>query len=183
MDRRTALKQSALFAGGLAMLPSCNFGPDRELVALENLQIDLEHQDLLARVIETILPSGKEIPGAESLNLYRFVLVMVDDCEPIKQQQLFTAGLKQFKTFVKENIDQSFPQKDQKLNEGILTKVTSLDNDAEGLKEIQGFLTLARRYTIQGFMGSKYFLTEKFPYKLVPGPYQDCVDSEGLTVM
>ena len=65
-------------AGAFALLPSCNFGPDRELVALDNLQIDLDHQDLLAKVIETIIPSTEAEPGAEALNLYRFVLVMVD---------------------------------------------------------------------------------------------------------
>lgn len=186
MDRRTALKQSALFAGGLAILPSCNFGPDRELVALENLKIDLEHQDLLAKVIETLIPSVKESPGAESLNLYRFVLVMVDDCESTEEQQLFVSGLKQFKSFVKENFDQSFPQKDQKLNEELLTKSTSLESNktkGAGFEEVQAFLSISRRYVIRGFMNSEYFLTKKFPYKLVPGPYQDCVNAEGLIVM
>ncbi len=187
MDRRTALKQSALFAGGLAILPSCNFGPDRELVALDNLQIDLEHQDLLAKIIDTIIPSAKEDPGAEALNLYRFVLVMVDDCEPADRQASFVNGLQQFSTILKETLDQTFPQKDQKQNEQILTQLETFEvADAEKevrLLEVQTFLNMARKYTIHGFMGSEYVMTQVFPYKLVPGPYQDCVSTDGLIVM
>lgn len=186
MNRRTALKQSALFAGGLALLPSCNFGPERELVALDNLQIDLEHQDLLAKVIDAIIPSVKESPGAEALNLYRFVLVMVDDCEPKERQQEFVKGLMQFKTIVEKHMETSFPAKEQKKNEETLTKLLAIEEKqnetAEGLMEVQSFVALAKRYTIQGFMSSKYFLTEKFPYQLVPGPYQDCVSTDGLIV-
>ncbi|MEQ8554131.1 MAG: gluconate 2-dehydrogenase subunit 3 family protein [Cyclobacteriaceae bacterium] len=183
MDRRTALKQSALMAGAFALLPSCNFGPDRELVALNNLQIDLEHQDLLAKVIETIIPSTEAEPGAEALNLYRFVLVMVDDCETKEQQLVFVNGLKKFKAFVKDKVGNSFPQKEQKANEEILTAVTSIKELTNEEQSVQEFLSIARRYTIQGYMGSKYYLTEKFPYQLVPGPYQDCVNSDGLIVM
>ncbi|MBV6639318.1 MAG: gluconate 2-dehydrogenase subunit 3 family protein [Cyclobacteriaceae bacterium] len=183
MDRRTALKQSALMAGAFALLPSCNFGPDRELVALDNLQIDLDHQDLLAKVIETIIPSTEAEPGAEALNLYRFVLVMVDDCEPKETQQVFVDGLKKFKALVKNKVGQSFPQKEQQANEEILTAATSLEGLSAEEQPVQEFLAIARRYTIQGYMGSKHYLTEKFPYQLVPGPYQDCVNSDGLIVM
>ena len=79
MDRRTALKQAALIAGGVALLPSCSFGPERVAIALNNLQLDADQQDLLAKIVEAIIPSG-EIPGAEELEVYKFVLVMVDDC-------------------------------------------------------------------------------------------------------
>ena len=127
MDRRTALKQSALLAGSLAMLPSCNFGPQREKVALDNLQIDLEHQDLLAKVIDTILPSSKESPGAEALNLYRFVLVMVDDCEPKEVQQIFVNGLNKIRDFSDKYLTQSFPAKDKGVNLKALGELTKME--------------------------------------------------------
>ena len=93
MNRRLALKQAAILAGGIAWLPSCDFGPERVAVALNNLQIDLDHQDLLARIAETIIPSG-DTPGAETLDLHRFILVMVDDCAPALDQARFTTGLR-----------------------------------------------------------------------------------------
>ena len=185
MDRRTALKRSAFFAGGLAFLPACNFGPDRELVALDNLEIDLEHQDLLARIIDTIIPSAPDNPGAEVLDLYRFVLIMVDDCEKPEQQQLFTEGLKAFKGFVKQHLGQTYPLKEQKSNEEILIQLAALDatQNRENLTQVQSFLKIARKYVIRGFLGSEYVMTQVFPYKLVPGPYQDCVSTDGLIVM
>ena len=186
MNRRAALKQAALLAGGIAWLPSCNFGPERVAVALDNLQIDLDHQDLLASITETIIPTG-EIPGAEALDLYRFVLVMVDDCVPQEDQQAFVSGLQKIVPFVKEHLGKSFPDKEPQKNEAILTEVLALDESQEatmpGLEDIQSFLGLTKGYTIQGFMNSKYIMTEKFPYKLVPGPFQACVSTEGLTVM
>lgn len=187
MDRRTALKQAALFAGGIAFLPSCNFGPEREAVALDHLKIDLDHQDLLARVIETIIPSAKESPGAESLNLYRFVLVMVDDCEPKANQETFVRGLQKISPFAKAHVGRAFEEGEQQKNEELLTSILAIEESDEEemapLQDIQAFINLAKGYTIQGYMASEHFMTEKFPYKLVPGPYQDCVSTEGLIVM
>ena len=186
MNRRSALKQAALLAGGIAWLPSCDFGPERVAVALDNLKIDLDHQDLLARVAEVIIPSG-ETPGAESLDLYRFVLVMVDDCEAKPYQDKFVSGLQHFVPFVKEHLGSSFPAKDPKKNEEILTKVLAFENPPPAavpvLEDVQTFLSLTKKHTIRGYMASEYFMTEKFPYKLVPGPFQACVSTEGLPVM
>jgi hypothetical protein len=199
MDRRSALKQAALLAGGLAWLPSCDFGPQRVAVALDNLQLDIDFQDLLAKVAATIIPSeenesGEASPGAEEMDLYRFILVMVDDCLPKEEQTAFANGLKSLKPFTKAYIEKSFPQKEQAENEAILTQLMEMEeapaateaaevSPAEQLKNIQTFLGITKRYTIQGYMVSEYFMTEKFPYKLVPGPYQACVSTEGLTVM
>lgn len=199
MDRRSALKQAALLAGGLAWLPSCDFGPKRVAVALDNLQLDIDFQDLLAKVAATIIPSeenesGEASPGAEEMDLYRFILVMVDDCLPKEDQTAFSSGLQQLTPFTKTHLEKSFPQREQSENEAILTQLMEMEeapaaaegaevSPAEQLKDIQKFLGIAKRYTIQGYMISEYFMTEKFPYKLVPGPYQACVSTEGLTVM
>ncbi|MEM9672327.1 MAG: gluconate 2-dehydrogenase subunit 3 family protein [Bacteroidota bacterium] len=199
MDRRSALKQAALLAGGLAWLPSCDFGPKRVAVALDNLQLDVNLQDLLAKVAATIIPSeenesSEASPGAEEMDLYRFILVMVDDCMEKEDQQAFSNGLQQLVPFTKAYFEKPFPQKEQAENEAILTQLMEMEeapvatekaeiSPAEQLRDIQTFLGITKRYTIQGYMVSEYFMTEKFPYKLVPGAYQACVSTEGLTVM
>jgi len=212
MDRRSAMKQAALLAGGLAWLPSCDFSPKRAAVALDNLELDVNYQDLLAKVAATIIPSsenesGDKSPsktssiGAEELDLYRFILVMVDDCVEKKDQVAFSNGLQQLVPFTERYFEKPFPQEEQSANEAILIQlmemkgVPALEDRSEPalkeatqspeaiLKDIQGFLGMTKRYTIQGYMISEYFMTEKFPYKLVPGSYQGCVSTEGLTVM
>ncbi|CAD5278664.1 MULTISPECIES: gluconate 2-dehydrogenase subunit 3 family protein [unclassified Imperialibacter] len=186
MDRRTALKQAALFAGGVALLPSCSFGPERVAMALNNLQIAADQQDLLAKIVQTIIPSG-EIPGADELEVYKFVLVMADDCMDKSEQGVFTSGLQKFGPFVKENFDKAFAKGDQVYKEKVLTDIMAMDDAEEtanpGLKDIKSFLGTIKRYSIQGYMSSQYILTEKFPYKHVPGPFEACVSTDGLIVM
>lgn len=186
MNRRSALKQAALFAGGIALLPSCNFGPERVAVALNNLQIDSDHQDLLATIVETIIPYDKASGGAIS-DLHHFVLIMVDDCELKADQDKFINGLQGIKTFVNAHMGKSFPEKNQEKNEEVLTEIFALDDAQEasmpGLKDVKTFLSMSKGYSIQGYMASEYIMTKKFPYKLVPGVYQTCVSTEGLTVM
>jgi hypothetical protein len=187
MDRRSALKQMAIAAGGIALLPSCNFGPERVAVALNNLQLDVKQQDLLARICEIIIPSSEDSPGAESLDLYRFVLVMVDDCHATEEQNIFANGLKQVEVLANEQLDKSFSHEDKAANEVLFGELMNLEGVSEALQptlqDVQAFLALTKRYTIQGYLSSEYVMTEKFPYKLVPGPYQACVSTEGLTVM
>ncbi|MEQ8416892.1 MAG: gluconate 2-dehydrogenase subunit 3 family protein [Imperialibacter sp.] len=186
MDRRTALKQAALFAGGVALLPSCSFGPERVAMALNNLQIDAGQQDLLAKIVQTIIPSG-EIPGADELEVYKFVLVMADDCMDKSEQGVFMNGLQKFDPFVKENFDKAFAKGDQAYKEKVLTDIMAMEDAEEtakpGLKDIKSFLGTTKRYSIQGYMSSQYILTEKFPYKHVPGPFEACVSTDGLIVM
>lgn len=187
MKRRDALKQLALATSSMALLPGCDFGPEREAVALKNLRIDLEHQDLLARVVETILPSEEQLPGAEVLNLYRFVLVMVDDCQPPEEQQTFVHGLQQIKPFAEGQLKTSFPGKEQAANEEVLRKAIALDeHQLAAMPEYQDlpkFLTMTKGLTIRGFITSQYVMTEHFPYQLIPGSYQGCVSTDGLIVM
>ncbi len=189
MNRRTALKQAALFAGGVALLPSCNFGPERVAMALNNLQLDAGQQDLLAKIVEAIIPSG-EIPGATELDIYKFVLVMVDDCVKKADQDTFVSGLNQFEAFVKKHFDKSFSRGDQEYKEKVLTGILTMEESGtetaeatKPLKDVKAFVALTKRFSIQGYMSSQYFLTEKFPYKHVPGPYQACVSTDGLIVM
>ena len=185
MNRRTALKQAALFAGGVALLPSCSFGPERVAIALNNLQLDADQQDMLAQVVETIIPSG-DIPGAKELEVYKFVMVMVDDCVKKPDQEAYVRGLKQFETFVKKNFDKAFSRGDQAYREKVLTDTLAMEATEEarpGLADVKSFLSMTKRYSIQGYMSSQYILTEKFPYKHVPGPFQACVSTDGLTVM
>jgi len=187
MNRRSALKQFAFVAGGITLLPSCDFSPDRIAVALDKLELDLEQQDLLARICKVIIPSSEGNPGAETLDLYRFVLVMVDDCHPKDEQDIFTSGLKKFEAFAEEHLSASLNQKGQTANEKLLADLMQLEDVPQeaqsSLKDVQAFLAIAKRYTVQGYMSSQYFMTEKFPYKLVPGAYQACVSTDGLTVM
>lgn len=179
MNRRTALKHAALLAGGAMVLPSFGFSAERVEAALSNLKIDAKLQSLLARIIDTLIPSGETL-GALDLKLDQFVPMMLNDCESKETQEQFIQGLKQFPTFVKDRFDQSFIEGSQVFREQVLAElqITDKASDHTSPADIREFLSLTKHYTILGFRNSEYVMTELFPYNLVPGPFQACVSNE-----
>lgn len=171
MDRRLALKQLALFTGGLMAFPSCDFSRENVLAAYEKLQVTDAHQDLLAKVVETILP-GREIKGAKELNMQDFVLVMANDCLAEEDQSRFIKGLKNFNAYVKKQSGSSFEKLDQETAERSFTHIVDSEDKSEEMEGLKYFLNTTKRFTLQGYLSSQYFMTEVMPYNMVPGGFQ-----------
>lgn len=156
MNRRLAIKHVLIFAGGLALLPSCLREEGKVSIQLQNLDISAAQENLLAEIAELIIPKT-DTPGAKELKLHLFVLKMLDDCyEPEKQQQ-FIAGLKTFEVHDGKELAQL---------------VTDANNSKAGLSEesIQFFKIMKSR-TIGGYLNSKYVMSSLFIWELVPGRY------------
>ena len=179
MDRRIALKQLALLAGGLVAIPSCDFSRENILAAYKKLQINADHKKLLTKVVETIIPGG-DIPGAKELDIQDFVLVMANDCLSEANQMDYTNGLKQCDQFVQKEFGNRFEKMDQAKAEEVFTSMVSAHGDELGKKEgeeynreeIRYFLNTTKRFTLQGYLKSEYFMTEVMPYKLIPEKFQ-----------
>src|SRR4051794_22340896 len=92
MDRRSAVKNLFIIAGGLALMPSCLREQGGASIVLKNIRVNSDQEDLLADLVEALLPET-DSPGAKSLNLHLFVLKMVDDCHSPEDQQAFIDGL------------------------------------------------------------------------------------------
>lgn len=169
MDRRTALKHLAIFGGGILLAPSCQFSKKSASIALDNLNINSDQENMLADITETFIPAT-DIPGAKDMKLHHFVLTMVDDCRGPSDQKTFQEGLGMMNDLADQKYGRSFSecsvdQKDQLLS-SILEDKSS---------KAQPFLNMTRRYTIEGFLQSKYVLSEIEHYKLVPGHFDGCV--------
>lgn len=175
MDRRSALKQLAILGGGIILAPSCTFDSERLSVALDNLNIIPEQEKLLAQVVNTIIPAT-DIPGGKELKLHQFVLIMVDDCRGKEEQKSFVEGLKELNPLSDNNYGKSFSDCDAKQREDLIAGVLG-DNEQEqsNVPAVQKFLSMTKRYAIQGFLTSEYIMTEVLPYKLVPGSFDGCV--------
>lgn len=183
INRRSALKQLALLTGGVVLAPSCVFDSQRVSVALDNLKITSEQEELLAEIVETIIPATQDIPGAKKLDVHLFVLVMVDDCREKADQERFVRGLKQMDAFTLNRYGHSFIEANQKERESILTDIldatpAASDDSSSPQKDIREFLSMTKRYTIQGYLQSQYVMTEIFPYELVPGHFEGCVKTK-----
>lgn len=175
MDRRSVLKKLAILGGGIFLAPSCTFDSERLSVALDNLEIVPEQERLLSLVVETLIPNT-DIPGGEQLKLHQFVLIMVDDCRGEEDQKYFVEGLKELNPFSDSRYGKSFSDCSAEERENLIARVLGENKqEATNYPAVQKFVSMTKRYTIQGFLTSEYVMTEVLPYELVPGSFEGCV--------
>ncbi len=171
MNRRTALRRFAISGAAAILLPACVRDSKQVSVALENLEISADDEELMAQLAQTLIP-GTDKPGARAVNAHLFALVMVDDCLSPEKKEVFSRGLKAF--------DKSAPVPGGKTfteaaSEEKTETLRILSNDQTS-GDVREFFDISRRYIIQGYTTSQYFMTEVKPHKLVPGPvYKGCV--------
>lgn len=156
MNRRLAIKQVLIFAGGMALLPSCLREEGKVSIQLKNLDITAAQENLLAEIAELIIPKT-DTSGAKDLKLHLFVLKMLDDCyEPADQQQ-FLAGLKAFEGLEGNEVAQL---------------VTDANSSKTGTpEEVLKFYKIMKSRTIGGYLNSKYVMSNLLIWELVPGRY------------
>jgi len=167
MERRLFIKQVLIMGGGIAMLPSCMRDSGKSSIALDNLDVSLEQEKLLAEVSETIIPAT-DTPGAKELNLHLFVLKMLDDLYEKEDQKLFMKGLGDFADSAKDKYSKSFqelavPQKQEFL--------LAIEQDKQAPPAIAKFYEIMKGRTIGGYLNSKYVMTNLIKWELVPGRY------------
>ncbi|WP_256005362.1 gluconate 2-dehydrogenase subunit 3 family protein [Pedobacter deserti] len=155
MNRRLAIKQIMIFGGGLALLPSGLRAAGKASVWLNHVRMDAAEEKLLGEIAEIIIPKTTT-PGAKDLGLHLFVMKMVDDCYKPQDQKRFMSGLAAFKgldpTALKEMVVQ--------VNAG---KAESDD--------IKAFFRIMKQQTINGYLNSKYVMTNLVKWELVPARY------------
>ncbi|QLE00978.1 gluconate 2-dehydrogenase subunit 3 family protein [Galbibacter sp. BG1] len=167
MKRRNVLKSLGIITGGLILMPSCNFLDKRTPIALNNLQVTIEEEELLEAIVAVILPEG-ETKGGVSLKVQNFVWVMLDDCAEKEKQDSFLKGLRLFNPTVKENNGDEFEDLSSEEKYTVLTSM--LHNDTLD-KDLSNFLHTTKHTAIWGYKNSEYYLTELMPYNLIPGAF------------
>jgi len=155
MNRRTAVKQLFIIAGGLALLPSCLREQGGTSIALHSIEMSAKDEAFLADLVDRLIPET-DSPGAKKLNLHLFVMKMVDDCHSPEDQQAFLEGLA---TARKEL--------DGKSADGF----KSYFDGQESAEKKAPFYQIFKRRTIQGYLNSQYVMKNKLVYELVPGRY------------
>ena len=173
MKRRDALKSIGLVTGGMILVPSCSLWEEKVTIALNNLKITPDQEQILKDIVGTIIPEGPEIPGGVSLEAHNFVWIMMDDCEPKEQQDKFINGLNQFNEKVKVQKGKRF-KKLTELERLEVVQSAMIESENELEMDISPFLAQVKNYAVWGFFRSEYIMTEVFPFKLVPGAIGLC---------
>ena len=154
-------------AGGIALLPSCLREEGQSTISWKNIRVSIEQENLLSDIAEAIIPET-DTPGAKKLNLHLFVLKMLDDCYESTDQQLFLKGLAQFQDHTYEQYSKSFPKLSSIQQQDVLL---ALQQDKAKSPELRSFYTILKQQTINGYMNSKYVMTNLVKWELVPGRY------------
>ncbi|MBO2033357.1 gluconate 2-dehydrogenase subunit 3 family protein [Siccationidurans ginsengisoli] len=171
MNRRLAVRHLTLVAGAAALLPGCLSQSHDEQAAtypLKHLALNANQEKLLAEVCETLIPRT-DTPGAKDLSLHLYVLKMLDDCTPPKEQQTFVAGLGQLDAAATRQLGQSFGASAAAQRTALLQRID--EQPTQFSDELAAFYRAARQLAIDGYTGSKYFMTKQVVYELVPGRY------------
>lgn len=175
MNRRKALVNLGIITGGMMLLPSCEFSEEKITLALHNLNVTQRQDLLLKDIVKTMIPEG-DLPGAESLNVYKFVWVMVDDCLEVSLQKSYINGLNKFDQQIESITGKGF----KSLNtQEQLKAFQIISEDSDDPKtiidgDVKSFLNATKRFSILGYMKSEYIMTEIMPYTLVPTKYGTC---------
>jgi hypothetical protein len=167
IKRRTAIRNLLIIAGGAMVLPACYRQSGKASIQLQNLTISEDDENLLAEFTETLIPETKT-PGAKSLKLHLFVLKMVDDCYNAKDQKLFMEGLTGFNAFFKKQSGSSFAETPVVKRIEVLKAIQAEKDKDNAIKK---FYNITKSKTIQGYLNSKYVMTNLVKYELVPSRY------------
>ena len=167
MERRFAIKQILIMAGGIALLPSCLRDSGKSSVLLKNLDVSLDQEQLMAEIAETMIPKT-DTSGAKELNLHLFVLKMLDDCHEPEDQIKFLKGLEEFQDNTQEQFSKSFIKLSRDERQKMLVQV---ENNKAASAELAAFYAIMKRRTIQGYLNSQYVMTNLIKWELVPGRY------------
>ncbi|MEP7257595.1 MAG: gluconate 2-dehydrogenase subunit 3 family protein [Flavitalea sp.] len=167
MNRRSLFKNLAIVAGGILILPSCSGDKAKASIELDKLDISAEQEKLLGDVADTIIPAT-DTPGAKALNIHLFVLKMMNDCYEKTDQEKFVSGMNQMNASAKKSFGASFSEGTVKQRQELLQSLEQKTASAEQAY----FYEIMKDRTIQGYMNSKYVMTNLVIYELIPSkPY------------
>jgi hypothetical protein len=171
LNRRSVIKQFLFVSAGMALIPSCLQDKSKPAVELKNFSISADQEALLAELAETIIPKTTS-PGAKDISAHRFALKMMDDCRSKEDQGKFLAGLVAFDKQAEKISGKSFLKQSPEERKAVLQE---MEKDKESKDDAAGFYKTMKRFTIQAYSSSEFFLTKVQVYELIPGRYHGCV--------
>ncbi len=175
ITRRDAIRNCLIISVG-ALVPSCLQEKSKPAIAYKHLSIDGNQERLISEVSETIIPVT-DTPGAKDTYTHLFVLKMLDDTYTEDEQQQFIKGMKEFEKLSQKKFDKSFVDCNALQREELVRKNI---NSKEVSEDVSAFFKIMKKLTVQGYMTSKYYLTNVQTYKLVPGKYYGCIPVTSL---
>jgi hypothetical protein len=161
MQRRDAIKKTALFIGSIAIAP--------EILAraLSNpaptlARLPADRLALLAEMADTIIPDT-DSPGAKAARVQDYIAVIVEDCFPPERRPVFWSGLEATEKQCVAFNGKSFVDCTAAQRTAFFQKLEAEQRNGDSFwRQLKGL-------TINGYFSSEIGATQALRYDPVPG--------------
>jgi hypothetical protein len=183
MQRREALKQTALFGIATALFPSL-LQSCKEVSRL-NWQpqfLSIKHAELISTLVDTILPKT-ETPGGLEMKVDMFIDLVYGKLNGKTGQEEMDKGMDDFDQKCKNRFGDRFADLSPENRAEILKEEEahspkfngSVWGTAVGKQEPVGFYRSLKSTSLWGYFSSEEIGLNVLNYDPVPGPYQGCI--------
>jgi hypothetical protein len=181
MDRREALKRTALMMGGIISAPTIigilNGCTAKPTINWKPLFLTEDQGVLISQLSDIIIPKT-DTPGAKEAGVPEFIDLMVKDVYPSKDRDNFISGLEAFDAEAKKEYGDPFIAMSGEDQTAFVKKThdAAIANKKNGSnKEDRPFILQVKELTVAGFFTSEAGATQVLQYAPVPGAYHGCL--------
>lgn len=181
MDRREALKRTALLMGGVVSAPAimgilkgCSPKPG---IDWKPEFLTQDQGILVSQVAEIIIPKT-DTPGAKEVGVPGFIDQMLKEVYVKEDQERFTQGLLAFDDGAKKAYGDAFIDlKDAQQNEYVKKVHADAISAEKNTKPApkRPFILMMKELTMLGYFTSEVGATQVLQYDPVPGAYKGCI--------
>lgn len=179
MNRRSYIK-TTLFAGALGLSSFAAFkwfDINRPYIPGDFAK----KSALLAALAEVIIPET-DTPGARTAQVHQYIIGVLSNCMPARQQHKFYAGLESVEQYAFDRFGKSFVACDQQQQQAVVAHAagdTGYSNRI--LNKIntklfgKPFFVNLKDLTVEGYCFSQAGATRGLDYDYIPGRYEACI--------
>ena len=176
MQRRDALKRTALILGSAVAIPSLTSAlkgcTPAEVNTYSPVFLNQQQFYTVAAIADRILPAT-ETTGAIDVGVDRFIDLMLNECYAEVEQQRFLQGIAEFQKALGEGVEFQELEKEEK--DRILDPISESELDLD----INVMFATIKDLTLLGYFTSEQGIKQNYNYQPVPGRYEGCVTLSG----
>lgn len=181
MDRREALRRTALLMGGVVSAPAI-MGVLKGCATKTSVDWKPEffaedQASIVTDVAEIVIPRT-DTPGAKDVGVPSFIDQMLKEVYSKEDQEFFLNGMKAFSEGSKSEFGDVFTELDEDDQTAYVKKVHAEAVDAENNTDPapkRPFILMMKELTMLGYFTSEVGATQVLQYVAVPGAYNGCI--------
>jgi gluconate 2-dehydrogenase gamma chain len=184
MNRREALKRTAMLMGGalsapaiMGVLNGCSAKPT---IDWKPEFLSADQGVTITRLADIIMPTT-DTPGAKDVGVPGFIDKMLKDVYSKTEQERFLNGLKGFEERAIKELGNPFKEVDEEEQTAFVKQVHQEEAEKFATSRYarppvpKPFVLIVKELTLLGFFTSEAGATQVLQYSAVPGAYKGCI--------